>query len=143
VVSIKGKRQIAALASAERDSLVTVVTCMRAAGHYVPPFLVYSRVNIRAELLDGASPGTTATCHKSSCIQTASFTQWFQQFLSHVRPKKEDRVVLVLDGHFSHTRNIQLLDLARENGVHIACLPPHCTYKMQPLGVLFMLPFKT
>jgi hypothetical protein len=75
VVSLKGKRQIrvAALASAERGSLVTVVTCMSAAGHFVPPFLVYPRVNMKAKLLEGAPPGTTATCRKSGWIQTERF----------------------------------------------------------------------
>jgi hypothetical protein len=73
---------------------------------------------MKAELLDGASPRTTATCHSSGWIQTESFTRWFQQFLGHVRPKKEDPMVLVLDGHFSHTRNIQVLDHVRENVVH-------------------------
>jgi hypothetical protein len=52
-VSLEGKRQIAALSSAERGSLVTAVTCMSAAGHFVLPFLVHPTVNLRAELLDG------------------------------------------------------------------------------------------
>jgi hypothetical protein len=142
-VSLKGTRQIAALSSAERGSLVIVVTCMSAAGHFVPPLLVYPRINMKAEVIDGDPPDTTAACHKSGLIQIESFTQWFQHFLGHVKPKKDDPVVLVLDGHFYHTRNIQLLDLARENGVHIVRLPPHCTHKMQPLDVSFMLPFKT
>jgi hypothetical protein len=75
VVLVKGKRQIAAVSSVERGSLVTVVTCMSAAGHFAPPLLVYSKANMKAELLDGAPPGTTATCHKLSWIQTESFTQ--------------------------------------------------------------------
>jgi hypothetical protein len=65
VVSLKGNRQIAALSSAERGSLVTLVTYMSAAGHFVPPLIVHPRVNMKAELLDGAPPGTTAVCHKS------------------------------------------------------------------------------
>jgi hypothetical protein len=69
MVSLKGKRQIATLPSTERGSLVTAVTCMSAADHFVPPFLVYPRVNMKAELLHGAPPGTTATCHESSWIQ--------------------------------------------------------------------------
>jgi hypothetical protein len=52
-------------------------------------------------------------------------------------------VFLVLDGHFSRAGTIQLLDLAQENVVHIVCLPPHCTHKVQPLDVSFMLPFET
>jgi hypothetical protein len=46
VVTLKDKQQI----------VVTVVTSMSAAGHFVPSFLVYARVHIKAELSDGAPP---------------------------------------------------------------------------------------
>nr|CAI5865938.1 unnamed protein product [Callosobruchus analis] len=99
VLALKGKRQVGALSSAERGSLVTVVTCI---------------------------------------------SQWFEkQFLPNVKPSKNDPVVLVLDGHYSHTRNLELLEVARENGVHIVSLPPHCTHKMQPLDKALMSPLKT
>ncbi|KAJ4448622.1 hypothetical protein ANN_00012 [Periplaneta americana] len=116
---------------------------MSAAGHFLPPFLVFPRVNMKAELLDGAPNGSLAVCHKSGCIQNESFVQWCHHILSNAKPTKDDPVILVLNGHYSHTRNVELLELARVNGAHIVCLPPHCTHKMQLLGVAFMLPFKT
>nr|CAI5823692.1 unnamed protein product [Callosobruchus analis] len=139
VLALKGKRQVGALSSAERGSLVTVVTCMSAAGHYIPPLFVFPRVNMKAELLDGTPNGSIAVCHKSGWIQMDSFLQWFEkQFLPNVKPSKNDPVVLVLDGHYSHTRNLELLEVARENVVHIVSLPPHCTHKMQPLDKALM-----
>ncbi|KAJ4429765.1 hypothetical protein ANN_21969, partial [Periplaneta americana] len=107
------------------------------------PIVGFSKVNMKTELLDGAPNGSLAVCHKSGWIQNESFVHWFHHFLSNVKPTKDDPVILVLDGHYSHTRNVELLELARANGVHIVCLPPHCTHKMQPLDVAFMLPFKT
>ncbi|KAJ4449570.1 hypothetical protein ANN_00972 [Periplaneta americana] len=143
VVSLKGKRQAGSVSSAGRGSLVTAVTCMSAAGHFLSPLLIFPRVNIKADLLDGALNGSLAVCHKSGCIQNESFVQWSHHFLSNVKPTKDDPVILVLDGHYFHTRNVELLELARANGVHIVCLSPHCTHKMQPLDVAFTLPFKT
>ncbi|XP_028966414.1 uncharacterized protein LOC108863738 [Galendromus occidentalis] len=55
----------------------------------------------------------------------------------------EHPVLLVLDGHYSHTRNIELIDLAEQNHISILCLPPYCTHRMQPLDDAFMSPFKT
>ncbi|KAJ4427571.1 hypothetical protein ANN_25219 [Periplaneta americana] len=101
------------------------------------------RVNMKAELLDAAPNGSLAVCHKSGWIQNERFVQWCHHILSNVKPTKDDPVILVLDGHYSHTRNVELLELARVNGAHIVCLPPHYTHKMQLLGVAFMLPFKT
>ena len=36
--------------------------------------------------------------------------------------------------------NMEVIDLARANGVVLLCLPPHCSHKMQPLNVSFMKP---
>ena len=60
-----------------------------------------------------------------------------------MRPAKERPVVLLLDGHYSHTRNIEVIDLSRDIGIVIICLPPHSTQRMQPLDVSFMFSFKT
>jgi len=71
------------------------------------------------------------------------FSHWFLHFIKHTKPTKEDPVSLVLDGHCSHTRNLEVITLARENHVDIICLPPHSSNKMQPLDKAFMGPLKT
>jgi len=43
ILELKGKRQISSLQSAERGSLVTVVTCMSPSGHFILPLLVFPR----------------------------------------------------------------------------------------------------
>ena len=35
------------------------------------------------------------------------------------------------DGYYSHTRNLEVTTLPRENHVDIICLPPHNSHKMQ------------
>jgi hypothetical protein len=142
VISLKGKQQVHKLSSAERGALVTVVTCMSAAGTYGPPMLVFPRKRMKPELLDGAPPGTIAGCHSSGWIQLDLFPQWFHHIISFVKPSKEDPVVLVVDGHYSHTRNIDVINLAHKNGVSIVCLPPHSTDRVQPLDVAFTIPLK-
>jgi len=57
--------------------------------------------------------------------------------------QKKDAVILVLDGYYSHTRNLEIITLARENHVDIICLPPHSSHKMQPLDKTFMGPLNT
>lgn len=112
---------------------------MSAVGHSVAPLIVFPRKNTKQELLDGVPNGSFA----SGWIQVDSFLQWFQQqFLKHVKSTK-DLVILVLDGHYSHTRNLELLEIARYTGVHILSLLPHCTDTLQPLDRSFMFPLKT
>jgi hypothetical protein len=50
---------------------------------------------------------------------------------------------LLLDGHATHVKNIEVIDLARQNGVVPLCFPPHCTHWLQPLDVGFMKPLST
>jgi hypothetical protein len=42
-----------------------------------------------------------------------------------------------------HTKNLEVITLARENHVDIICLSPHSSDKMQPLDKAFMGPLKT
>ena len=55
---------------------------------------------------------------------------------------KQVPVLLIVDGH-SHTKNLDVVDKAREHSVAIVSLPPHSKHKMQPLDVDFMKPLKT
>ncbi|KAL3269316.1 hypothetical protein HHI36_008388 [Cryptolaemus montrouzieri] len=40
----------------------------------------------------------------------------------------------------SHTKNLAVKDLARNNVVLILCIPSHCSHRLQPLDVAFMKP---
>ena len=108
---------------------------MNALGNFIPPMTIYPRVRMRDALLYGAPPQTIAVRHKSGWMQSEIFVQWFKHFL---HPTKDDPGLFVLDGHASHTKNFELIDMARENYVEILCLPPHCTHKLQPIDVLIM-----
>lgn len=46
VLALRGKKQVGSLTSAERGVLVTVETCISAAGVFVPPMFVFPRVKV-------------------------------------------------------------------------------------------------
>jgi hypothetical protein len=123
VVGLKGKSQVASLSSAERGALVTVVTCMSASGRFIPPLLIFPRKNMESELLNDALPVTIGTCHISGWIQVESFTHRLGYFISVVKPTTDNPIVLVLDGRYSHTRNIDVVEITCRNSVVIFCLP--------------------
>jgi len=143
ILGLKGKRKISSLQSAERGSLVTVVNCMSPTGHFIPSSLVFPRKNMKQELMNGTPPGSIHACHPSWWIQSEIFSHWFLHFMKHTKLTKEDPVIFVLDGHYSHTRNLEVITLARENHVDIICLQPHSSHKMQPFDKAFMGPLKT
>lgn len=143
VIGRKGKRQIAALTSAERGSTITVIVCMSASGHFVPPLVIFPRTNMAQVLMKGCPPGSIGRAHPSGWVQSNLFTEWFAHFIEKVVPKEESPVLLILDGHYSHVRNVDVIDMARTNHVTIISLPPHSTHKLQPLDKTFMGPLKS
>lgn len=143
VLNLKGKKQVYALTSLERGKLITVATCMNAIGHYIPPLIIFPRKNKSPELMDGTPCGSIDGYHPSGWMQTDLFTKWLHHFVEHTKPSEDNAIVLIFDGHYTHTRNIDVIDFARENHISIVCLPPHSTHKMQPMDVGFMFPLKT
>lgn len=142
VIGSKGKRQIGALTAGERDTLVTLVCSMSAAGTYIPPMLIFPRKRISTILMKGAPPGALGRAHPSGWIQSHLFLEWFQHFIKIISPTKEDPVLLILDGHYSHAKNLEIIELARENHVTILSLPPRAAHQMQPLDKTFIGPLK-
>lgn len=59
----------------------------------------------------------------SGWIQLELFTKWFRHFVNYVKPNKDNPILLLLDGHFSHTRDIEVIEIARENGVILVSIP--------------------
>lgn len=143
IIAQKGKKQIGSIASAERGKTVTIEICMSASGNFMPPMFIFPRVRMKDCLLDNAPPNSTAMCHKTGWMQLDIFFEWFKKFVSWSRASKENMVLLLLDDHMSHTKNIKVIDYARDNGVVILCFPPHCTHRLQPLDVGFMKPLST
>lgn len=78
-------------------------------------------------------------------------TSWVLRRMSWIRldiiwpflATKDDVVVLLLDGHVTHVKSIEVIDIANENGVIPLCFPSHCTNRLQPLDVGFVKPHST
>lgn len=143
VLALRGKKQVGCLSSAERGVLVTVETCISAAGVFVPPMFVFPRVKENPRLMDDAFPGSFAVYHKTGWITKETFIVWFKKFIDFSNPTPEKPVLLLLDGHNSHTKSLELINVARENNVIILTFPPHTTHRLQPLDVTFMSPLST
>ena len=142
-LALRGKKQIGCLSSGERGVLVTAETCMSATGVFMPTMFVFPRERAKPELLDNAPPGTSAAYHSSGWMQTDIFVNWFKKFITFSNPTKEKPVLVLLDGHATHTKSLALKEMARANNVILLCFPPHTTHRLQPLDVSFMSPVST
>ncbi|GBP18462.1 Modular serine protease [Eumeta japonica] len=119
VIGRKGKRQIGALTAVERGSLMTIVCAMSAGGTFIPPMMIFPRKKFSDVLMKGLV------------------------LLAKSIRRAESPILLILDGHYSHTRNLEILEVARERHVVIVSLPPYTTHRLQPLDRTFMGALKT
>lgn len=142
VIARKGKRPVGELTAQERGALVTVICCFSASGMYIPPMLIFPCTNESKQLKKGKPAGSLVRYYLSGWVQGYPFAEWFAHFIDFTHPTKESPVLLILDGHYSHTRNLKVIDLARQNHVILISLPPHTTNCLQPLDRAYMSPFK-
>lgn len=143
VVAMRGRRQVGCITSAERGKLCTAVICMNASENFIPPLVIFPRLRMKLELMNGMPPDSSYSCHPSGWMQMEIFVEWFNHFLKHSAASVNNPCLLILDGHSTHTNNLEVTDLARNHGVTLLCLPPHCSHKLQPLDVAFMKPLST
>ena len=63
-------------------------------------------------------------------------------FFSRRKPSADETVLLMVDGYFSHNKNLDVVDKISEHNVALVSLPPHSTHKLQPLDFGIMKPLK-
>lgn len=88
---------------------------MSASGSYMPTMLIFPRKLPNAQLLDHTPPGTLAEFHPSGWIQTDIFVKCFKKFVAFTHPTAENPVLLLLHGHATHIKSLELINLVREN----------------------------
>ena len=141
VVAELGRRNVHSVTSAERGKTHTVLSCVSASGHVLPPCIIYPRKRkVPDNFREGAVPDTLFAHSDSGWMNYDIYFEWFEFFLKNIPPKRP--VVLIQDGHASHM-SIKLIELARANDVHLLCLPAHTTHILQPLDMGVFKPFKT
>lgn len=127
--------------SGERGVLVTGCCIICSDGTFLPPVLVFPRQNFKNHMLNGAPLGTLGLAAKSGWMTKELFIEVMKHFVKHTGSSVDRRTLLIYDNHESHI-SPQVVKIARENGVSILTLPPHCSDRMQPLDVSVYHPLK-
>lgn len=142
ILGQKGKKQIGTVSSGERGVNTTVVCCASASGNYVPPMLIFKRMRMSQDLKAGAPPGGLVEISESGYMTSELFVKWLVHFVDTVKPTQEKKVILLLDGHTTHSKNLEAVEYARNHGVIMFQLPGHTTHRVQPLDRSFFRPLK-
>jgi len=141
IVAKRGDKQVGRITSGERGETVTIICAMNGAGNYAPPKMIFKRRRMNQLLLRGSPPGTIGGVSDNGWVTSDLFLQWLEHFIAIAKPTKEQKVILLVDGHASH-KSLAVVEKARENGVVMLCFPPHTTHRIQPLDRCFFGPLK-
>ena len=106
----------------------------------MPPLLIFLRKKFNPEYLVDKSPDAWGEFEPSVWMTLEIFLKWFKKFIEFSHASLSNRVLLLLDNHSTHDQNMEILDLAEENGVDIVSFPPHTSDKLQPCDVGFNKP---
>ncbi|KAK9679602.1 DDE superfamily endonuclease [Popillia japonica] len=123
VLTAKGAKDVHVITPREKGETISLVACCSAEGRFLPPVIIMKGVNKKSEFSDGLPNGSDVYMNKkSSYINSELFLRWFKE---HFLPKipQTGKIILILDGHTSHSNSIELLDLANENDVIIMYHP--------------------
>ena len=140
VIAVKG-RSASKIVSGERGITITVVCCMSAGGHFVPPAMIFPRKRRNEILLNGAPLDTVMLCSDSGFINSELFLEWLKHFQQFAKSSADDPTILVLDNHASHI-SLTGVEFCRQHSIYLLSLPSHSSHKTQPLDVCFYGPLK-
>ena len=73
---------------------------------------------------------------------TQKFLFFLKHFIQHANCSVDHPTLLILDNHESHI-SLDIVKLAKKNGIEMLTLPPHNSHKFQPLDKAVYDPFKT
>ena len=85
----------------------------------------FNRKSVGEFFTEGAPEGSLVVNNKSGWMDKDLFLQWLKHFHATVKSAKEKPVLLILDGHASHTKTIEVINFACNNGItYKLSLPP-------------------
>lgn len=141
IVAPRGQKQVGAITSAERGTLVTLACAINASGNSIPPMFVFPRLRYTDIFVRGGPPECIGAGNSSGWMTEKEFILFLDHFIKYVKPSAQEPVLLLLDNHHSHV-NIAVVKKAKENHVIMLSFPPHCSHNLQPLDVGVYGPFK-
>ena len=142
MVATKGVNQVGKVTSAERGATVTLICAMNATGSYLPPMLIFPRKRMIDALMQGAPPQSAGYCSDNGWTDSELFFRWLEHFVSMTNASVNVPHIIILDGHHSR-KTLAAVEFARNHGITLITLPPHCTHKMQPLDRTYCKAFKS
>lgn len=84
-----GAKQVGSMTSAERGTTVTMIAAINAGGGFIPPMLIFPRVNYKDFMITGAPEGSIGDANPSGWSNESMFVIFLQHLIKYTKPTKE------------------------------------------------------
>ena len=140
VIARWGQKVVWGLTSGERGCTHTLIIRGSASGYVFPPLMIYPRVRISESLKIGAPPCTMFASSPKGRINKDNFSRWMDFFVENIPSRRP--ALLIYDGHASYIF-MEVIEKAKQNDIHLLCLPSHSSHILQSLDVSVMSSLKS
>jgi hypothetical protein len=124
----------------DKTYVVTGSFCVNAAGKTLPPFYVFPDGFYTA---NEKPEDVKFECTKSHSGRTTNetFLHFLEYFVDHVKASRSNKQLIILDNHETHI-SLDILEMAKENGIIFLTVPPSHPSYFQPLTLSIFGQFK-
>ncbi|XP_011496614.1 PREDICTED: CENP-B homolog protein 2-like [Ceratosolen solmsi marchali] len=127
-----------------KSELITIITCCNAAGTFIPPLMIFPTNIEDLEFFKKCPQGAKIVYHPAGSMQKEIFYPiWVYHLLDYVKPSRTDPILLLLNGHTMHVKNLEFIAKAQEFNIHMLSIPVNTIQKLHPLEFHFMENLKT
>ncbi|KAG5848689.1 hypothetical protein ANANG_G00101490 [Anguilla anguilla] len=89
VIASRGRKQVGAMTSAERGTLVTMAMAVNSQGNSTPPQFVFPRKKFHDHFIRDGPTGCVGTASGSGWMQEQDFLVFLRHFVQHSRASPE------------------------------------------------------
>ena len=129
------------LPNSSRPVMTSVITVVGALGQTIPPYVIFNGDSecMTQEMRSSCVEGTEYKMSPSGWCNSSLFLDFIQNhFMKHITVRP---CLLLYDGYSTHV-TVDVIQAAREQGVHLFVLPPHSRECPQPLDISVFGPFR-
>lgn len=139
-IGTKGAKTVRITSGSNRENISVLATCC-ADGTSLDPLIIFKGKNMQSSWVGtDALPETQYAVSESGWMTRVIFEDFFKSFVEKTKDIRP--ILLILDGHLSHT-SLATVELAKQENISIIKLPAHCTDLLQPLDVACFAPLKS
>ena len=124
----------------------TIIECISETGQALSPLVIFESQTVQQQWFPDemeflADWRFSATPKGWTSDSTA--LDWLRQiFIPQARAQSKDKILLIVDGHGSHTTDDFMYECYK-NDIYLLFLPPHTSHVLQPLDISIFSPIKT